>query len=159
MWNLSTLFWSIYFHIKKIRIKNIDISSLWLVRTSEHTYIYPSISLPLSLSLSLYIYIYIYIYIHKVGDYSWGQPEGSLFNSYCTEVLGRARLLSLDCSTLPLIRTLYCWVLSKEVLSTIFKVFGMTRPGIETRSLGPLANTLPTWKMSRSIYKHYNKKS
>ena len=30
-------------------------------------------------------------------------------------------LLSLDCSTLPLIRTLYCWVLSKEVSSTIFK--------------------------------------
>ena len=39
--------------------------------------------------------------------------------------------LSLDCSTLPLIRTLYCWVLSKVVSSTIFKVFGMTRPGIE----------------------------
>ena len=33
--------------------------------------------------------------------------------------------------TLPLIHTLYCWVLSKEVSSTIFKVFGMTRPGIE----------------------------
>ena len=29
-------------------------------------------------------------------------------------------LLSQDCSTLPLIRTLYCWVLSKEVSSTIF---------------------------------------
>ena len=36
---------------------------------------------------------------------------------------GRALLLSLDCSTLPLIRTLYCWVLSKEVSSTIFTVF------------------------------------
>ena len=32
-----------------------------------------------------------------------------------------ALLLSLDCSTLPLIRTLYCWVLSKEVSSTILK--------------------------------------
>ena len=32
---------------------------------------------------------------------------------------------------LPLIRTWYCWVLSKEVSSTIFKVFGMSRPGIE----------------------------
>ena len=30
--------------------------------------------------------------------------------------------------------TLYRWVLSKEVSSTIFKVFGMTRPGIEPRS-------------------------
>ena len=35
-------------------------------------------------------------------------------------------------------------MLSTEVSSTIFKVFGMTRPGIEHRSPGPLANTLPT---------------
>ena len=40
-------------------------------------------------------------------------------------------------------------MLSKEVSSTILKVFGMTRPGIEPRSLGPLANTLPTRPMSR----------
>ena len=53
-------------------------------------------------------------------------------------------LLCLDCSTLPLISTLYCWVLSKEISNTIFKVFGMTRHMIEPRSLGPLANTLPT---------------
>ena len=37
------------------------------------------------------------------------------------------------------------WVLSKEVSSTISKVFGMTRPEIESRSPGPLANTLHTW--------------
>ena len=54
-----------------------------------------------------------------------------------------------DSSTLPLIRTLYFWVLSKEVLSTIFKVFGMTRPGIKPTSPGSLANTLPTRTMSR----------
>ena len=36
-------------------------------------------------------------------------------------MLERTLLLSLDCSTLPLIRTLYCRVLSKEVSSTIFK--------------------------------------
>ena len=35
-------------------------------------------------------------------------------------------------------------VLSKEVSSTIFQVSCMTRPRIETRSLRPLANTLPT---------------
>ena len=57
---------------------------------------------------------------------------------------GMAQLISLDLSILPLIRTLYYWVLSKEVSSTIFKVFGMTRPGIEPRSPGLLANTLPT---------------
>ena len=32
-------------------------------------------------------------------------------------------------------------MLSKVASSTIFWVFGMTRPGIESRSLGPLANT------------------
>ena len=51
------------------------------------------------------------------------------------------------CSTLPLIHALYCRVLSMEVSSTIFKVFGMTQPGIEPRSPGPLANTLPTTPM------------
>ena len=56
----------------------------------------------------------------------------------------------MDCSTLPLIHTLYCRVLSKEVSSTIFKVFGTTWPGIEPRSSVPLANTLPTGPMSRS---------
>ena len=83
----------------------------------------------------------------KVGDRSRGWSEGSLFHSYNTEVSGRALFLSLDCSTLPLIRTLYCWVLSKEASSTIFKVFGMMRLGIEPRSPGPLANTLPTRPM------------
>ena len=35
-------------------------------------------------------------------------------------------------------------MLNKEVSSTIFWVFGMTCPGIELRSPGPLANTLLT---------------
>ena len=42
-------------------------------------------------------------------------------------------------------------MLSKEVSSTIFKVFGMTRSGIEPRSPGSLANTQPIRPMSRSI--------
>ena len=40
-------------------------------------------------------------------------------------------------------------MLSKEVSSTIFKVFGMTRPGIEPQSLGLVVNTLPTRPMVR----------
>ena len=63
---------------------------------------------------------------------------------------GRVLLLFLDCFTLPLMRTLYCWVLSKEELSTIFKVFGMTRPGVEPRYPGPLANTLSIRPMKYS---------
>ena len=35
-------------------------------------------------------------------------------------------------------------------MSIIFKVFGMTRPGIEPQSSRPLANTLSTRTMSRS---------
>ena len=77
----------------------------------------------------------------NLSPLSQGQLEGSLFNSYYTEVLRRALLLSLDWSTLPLICTLYCWVLSKEVSSTIFNVFGMTQPRIEPRSPG-LLNTI-----------------
>ena len=91
------------------------------------------------------------MYMSKVGDHSWGWPEGSLFNSFYTEVLGRVLLLSLDCSTLPLIHTLYCWVLSKEVSSSIFKVFGMMQAGIEPMSPRPLANILPTCPMSNSF--------
>ena len=55
------------------------------------------------------------IVVSKVGDRSRGQPEGSLFNGFYTELL-----LSLDCFTLPLICTLYCWVLNKEVSNTTF---------------------------------------
>ena len=52
------------------------------------------------------------------------------------------------------IAPLYPWsvpynaVLSKEASSTIFWVFGMTQPGIEPRSPGPLVNTLTAGPMS-----------
>ena len=48
------------------------------------------------------------IYISKVIDRSRGRQEGSLFNSYYTELLRRAQLLCLYCFTLPLIHTIYC---------------------------------------------------
>ena len=67
----------------------------------------------------------------KLSPFSRGRLEGSLFNSYYNEVL----------HSLPLICTLYCWVLSKQVSSTIFKVFGMTGRRIEPRFPGPLTNT------------------
>ena len=86
-----------------------------------------------------------------VGDLSRGWLEGSFFNSYNTKASGRALLLSLDCSTLPSIHTLYCWMLSKEVSSTIFKVFGMMRPGTGPRSPRPLVNTLPTRPMGQFL--------
>ena len=84
------------------------------------------------------IYIYIYIY-SKEGD---RKPPFSIATP--PRCKGGTLLFSLNCSTLPLIRTLYCWVVSKEVSSTIFKVFGMTRPGLKPglpdhwRTLHPL---------------------
>ena len=48
---------------------------------------------------------HIYIYISKVGNCISGWTEGSLFNSYNTEMLG-ALLICLVCFTLLLIRTL-----------------------------------------------------
>ena len=44
------------------------------------------------------IWVRLKLYI-KVGDCSTGRPDGSLFNSYNTEVSWRALILSLDCST------------------------------------------------------------
>ena len=91
-----------------------------------------------------------------VGDLSRTWPKCSLFNSFYNEVRGRALLLSLVCSTLSLIRTLYCWELSKKIPITIFKIFGLTWPGTEPRSPGPLANTLPTgptwWYRLQKLY-------
>ena len=92
--------------------------------------------------------------VSKAGDHSRGRPEDSLFNSYYTKVCvggGRYSFPWIAPLYPQYIRTLYCRVLSKEVSSTIFKVFGMTQPGIELRSPGPLANTLPT----RPMWAHY----
>ena len=83
------------------------------------------------------------------------------FSIAITNCVCRGLLISLDCSTLPSIHILYCWVLSKEVSSTIFKVFGMTRPGIESRSprpkyinfFFPLKNSL---YRSLDIFMNYN---
>ena len=47
-------------------------------------------------------------------------------------------------------------MLSKEVSSTIFKVFGMTQPGIELRSAGPLVNTLPTINRVQGQWTNWN---
>ena len=59
-----------------------------------------------------------------------GDPKAPFSIATTQRCRGRRYSFTLDCSTLPLIRTIYCWVLSKEVSSTIFKVFGMTRPGL-----------------------------
>ena len=88
----------------------------------------------------------------KVGNHSRGRPEGSLFNSYYTEVYGEGAT--------PFPGLLYCTLdsylimlsASKAASSTIFWVFGMTRPGIEPQFPGPLTNTLIIWPMVKYSY-------
>ena len=63
-------------------------------------------------------------------------------------------LFSLDCSSLTLIRTLLCWMLSKEVSNTIFWVFDMTLSGIEPRYLEPLANSLLISKRIKNLLRN-----
>ena len=78
----------------------------------------------------------------KVGDLSPGWPKGSLFDSYYTKVYGGATPFpGLIYFTLDP----YLIMLSVNqggIKYDFLLVFGMTRPGIEPRSPGPLANTL-----------------
>ena len=97
-----------------------------------------------------YIYIYIYI-VSKVKLAT--VVEGNQMAPFSIATIPRCRggrySFPWIAPLLPLIRTLYHWVLSKEVSSTIFIVFGMARYWIEPRSPGPLANTLPARPMSQ----------
>ena len=90
---------------------------------------------------------------NKDSDLSRVWPEGFVFNSYHTELLWRVLFHFLECSILPLILTLYNWVLSKVASSTIFLDFSMTRCWIEPRFPGPLVNTVLTRLMARNQHK------
>ena len=85
-------------------------STTTAVRESLYIYIYIFVCLCFFVSIYIHVCVHVCVcvceYISKVGDHSRGWPEGSLFDSYYTKVYGRAILLSLDCSTLPLIHTL-----------------------------------------------------
>ena len=97
------------------------ICSIYMYTQNLCIYLYVYVSLSLSPSLSLYIY--------NIGR-RWS--DGSLFNSYNTKVYA-----SLDCSTLPLMLTLYVMLRVKQGgIKYHFWVFGMTRLRFERRSLG-----------------------
>ena len=100
---------------------------------------------PGSLTLACNIYIKVKVKLATVVD---GDQKAPFSITTTPRYRGGRYSFLLDCSTLPLIRTLHCWVLSMEVSSIILKVFGMTWPGIEPWSHGPLANTLLTKPMS-----------
>ena len=101
---------------------------------------------------NIYLYKYIYICVCVCVCVCVYSRVCSLFNSYNTEVLGRALPLFSGLLHFILDSYLTCWVLSKEVSSIIFCVFGMTRLGIESRSSRSLTNTLTIM----TIYTHLN---
>ena len=105
------------------------------------------------------IYIYICIYVcEKLAAIDEGDqmaPFSTATTRRCVCVWGGLPL-SLDCSILPSIRTLYGWMLSKDVSSTIFKVFGMTWPGIEPGSSESLANTIYKYIYHLLIYIYHH---
>ena len=53
------------------------------------------------LGIALHTRIISKTFIYLLHQNSWQQPEGSIFNSYYTEVPGKVLLFSLDCPTLP----------------------------------------------------------
>ena len=66
------------------------------------------------------------------GDRSRSWPEGSSFFACYPKVGVGATPIPVPKNTYPQSFSL-CWALSREALSTIFQVFGMTRPGFEPR--------------------------
>ena len=66
------------------------------------------------------------------------------FSIATTPMCKGALLLSMDCSTLPLIRTLMMLSVKQGGIKYHFLKVFMTRLGIEPQSPGPLVNTLAT---------------
>ena len=84
--------------------------------------------------ITTHTHTHTYIYI--------GRPLLRATRSFLFQGVGECVTPVTGLVYLPLTYTLKCWVLNKCVSSTIFWVFGKTRPGIERRSPGPLANVL-----------------
>ena len=138
---------------------HVPIKGLWFHYIIISTDLYSKNSCThLKIMTSLYYFEFIVklvIWFHRefeicevniwFGDCSWGRPEDSLFNSYYTTFPGLFHFTFDMYLILPSV--------NKEASSTIFKVFGMTRPGIEPSSSKPLANTLHTRPMSRLVSK------
>ena len=86
----------------------------------------------LSLCRLFIFFIYIYIYIYKLATLVNGDQKAP-FSIATTLRCRRGHYSSPWIAPLyPLICTLYCWVLSKEVSGTILKIFGMTQSEIES---------------------------
>ena len=94
----------------------------------------------------------LYYLVSKVGDHSRGWPEGSLFDSLLHQGVGEGATPFPGLLHFTLDPYLIMLRVKKEASSTIFWVFGMTRPGIEPRSTGRLANTLTARPMSGIYY-------
>ena len=87
----------------------------------------------------------IYIYIYNLGNLK------APFSIVTTQRWREGHYSFLWIATLTLDSYLIM-MLSEGASSSIFLVFGMTRPGIEHWSPRPLANTLTIMLLSRTIY-------
>ena len=81
-------------------------------------------------------------YLSKVGDHSRGWPEGSLFDSLLHQGVGEGATPFPGLLNFTLDPYLIMLSVKQGRIKYHFWVFGMTRPGIEPRSPGPMANTL-----------------
>ena len=103
-----------------------------------------------------------YLTVVILGGYrSQGWPEGSLFNSYYRGV-GRLLLWFPGLSHFTLETYLIMPSVMQGGIKNNFWVFGMTRPEIEPRSPGPLANTLlirPMAQLCRKSHEFLCKKT
>ena len=102
---------------------------------------------------SFFIFTYVLIIYKSKSKVDDLQVEGNQKASFSIATTPRC---TGRCYSFPWISPLYPWyvpyiaeLLSKEISSTILKIFGMTRPRIEPLSPGPLANTLPTSPINR----------
>ena len=85
----------------------------------------------------------IYIYIVEGSTIVEGDLKGPFSIAYYTKVLGRALLLSPVLLHFTLDPYLLMLSVKQRGIKYHFWVFGMTRPGIEPKSPGPLTNTTP----------------
>ena len=97
----------------------------------------------------------IYTYISKLVTVDKSDPKASFSIAAPPRWSGGRNSFFLDGSTYHWSEPYYA-VLSNEASSTMFWVFGMTRPEIEPRPSGPLANTLIIIPLGRFFCRQLN---
>ena len=142
-------FATVYFHVRTHSTRAIFLAVIKLLET--HQYSRPHSCISFLLNETGQTSISPLAKRLKLATIDEGDSK-TLFSTATTPVCREG------CYSFSWIAPLYSWsilyntVLSKEESSTIFRVFGMTRPEIESRSPGPLANVTFCGKFSIQYY-------